>query len=176
MNVYLLLDGQHSTSQRHHNIRRYGPIAKQVSLDPHIIEGAKRLVGLVPLQLQVNQQIADVRREVRVLAEESRNDVRGQLDAANVLTRKEHKGIRDEHSAGQKKVAQNETSADMRHWDHVGRIRREKLVCAIFWKCIFIHSVMRTRQNITSGMFFFSQILTFSTPPRSQKVFLLRST
>jgi hypothetical protein len=69
------------------------------------------------LQLQVNQQIAEVRREVRVLAETSRNDVRGQLDAANVLTRKELKEIRDEHSAGQKKVAQNETSADMRHRD-----------------------------------------------------------
>ena len=59
----------------------------------------------------------------------------------------------------------------MRLWDHVGRIRREKLVCAIFWKCIFIHSVMRTRQNITLGMAF-SQNLTFSTPPpRSESSF-----
>jgi hypothetical protein len=69
------------------------------------------------LQQQVNQQIAEVRREVRTIAEASRNDVRGQLDAANILTRKELKVIRDEHSAGQKKVAQNETSADMRHRD-----------------------------------------------------------
>jgi hypothetical protein len=69
------------------------------------------------LQQQVNQQIAEVRREVRTMAEASRNDVRGQLDAANILTRKELKVIRDEHTAGQKKVAQNETSADMRHRD-----------------------------------------------------------
>ena len=51
---------------------------------------------------------------------------------------------------------------NMRLWGHVGRIRREKLVCAIFWKCIFIDSVMRTRQNITSGMAF-SKKLTCST-------------
>ena len=54
--------------------------------------------------------------------------------------------------------------ADMRLWDHVGRIRREELVCAIFWKRLFIHSVMITRQNITLGMVF-SQNLIFGRPP-----------
>ena len=57
---------------------------------------------------------------------------------------------------------------NMRLWDHVGRIRREKLVCAIFWKCIFIHSVMRTRQNITLAMFFFPKF-DFQYPPALPK-------
>ena len=73
------------------------------------------------------------------------------------------------------KSAFKEKMLNMRLWDHVGRTRREKLVCAIFWKRILIHSVMRTRQNITLGMAF-SQNLTFSTPLAPKKVVLLRST
>ena len=105
--------GSNGTGKRKRYTRR-GPDRLRLRQVGAEMQASKHIGAL---QLQVNQQIAEVRREVRVLAETSRNDVRGQLDAANVLTRKELKEIRDEHSAGQKKVAQNETSADMRHRD-----------------------------------------------------------